>query len=83
MVLPIKQPRLGKRIQRLQVHLKKITIGSNVKKMQRCMVNCRKLASISDEKGNGITSIGAGLSKINSKAKWYLPSKTFQHVQEC
>ena len=55
----------------------KITIGSNVKKIEKgAFANCRKLASINMKKANGITSIGSkAFSRINSKAKVSVPSK--------
>ena len=72
-----KVTKIGKNAFKGCKYLKKITIGSNVKKIEKgAFANCRKLASINMKKANGITSIGSkAFSKINSKAKVSVPSK--------
>lgn len=58
-------------------YLKKVTIGSNVKKIEKgAFANCRKLANINMKQANGITSIGSkAFSKISAKAKVSVSSK--------
>ena len=72
-----KVTKIGKNAFKGCKYLKKITIGSNVKKIEKgAFANCRKLASINMKKANGITSIGSkAFSRINSKAKVSVPSK--------
>lgn len=58
-------------------YLKKVTIGSDVKKIEKgAFANCRKLANINMKQANGITSIGSkAFSKISAKAKVSVSSK--------
>ena len=60
--------------------LKKVTIGSNIKKIGgSAFVNCGKLKTINMKKANGITSIGSkAFRKINANAKVTVPAKKFK-----
>lgn len=60
--------------------LRKVTIGSNIKKIEKeAFANCGKLQNVNMKKAGSITSIKSkAFSKIHAKAKITVPSKKFK-----
>ena len=71
---------------RVAKKLKKVTIGSNVKKIEKnAFAGLRKkLKTVNMKKATGITSIGSkAFSKIDAKAKVTVPAKKLSSIRKC